>query len=65
MMNQGTIEKKRAVGYIRVSTTEQADKGYSLDAQTQTIREYCLRENLDLKFVYADRGKSVEWQQFF
>ncbi|WP_051669189.1 recombinase family protein [Carnobacterium jeotgali] len=58
MMNQGTIEKKRAVGYIRVSTTEQADKGYSLDAQTQTIREYCLRENLDLKFVYADRGKS-------
>lgn len=57
-MNLETIEKKKAVGYIRVSTTEQADKGYSLDAQTQTIREYCFRENLDLKHVYADRGKS-------
>ena len=42
-----TFRKKRCVGYARVSTQEQAEEGYSIDAQIQTIQEYCQRENME------------------
>ncbi|WP_161525896.1 recombinase family protein [Trichococcus alkaliphilus] len=53
-----TFRKKRCVGYVRVSTQEQAEEGYSIDAQIQTIQEYCQRENMECVGVYVDRGKS-------
>ena len=53
-----TFRKKRCVGYARVSTQEQAEEGYSIDAQIQTIQEYCQRENMECVGVYVDRGKS-------
>ena len=40
---QASFTKKRCVGYVRVSTQEQAEEGYSIDAQIQTIQEYCQR----------------------
>ncbi|QCZ42413.1 recombinase family protein [Levilactobacillus brevis] len=57
-MNEVAVKQKRAVAYVRVSTTEQAEQGYSIDAQIQTIKQYCQRQNLDLVEVYADRGIS-------
>ncbi|MBS0979084.1 recombinase family protein [Levilactobacillus brevis] len=57
-MNEVAVKQKRAVAYVRVSTTEQAEQGYSIDAQIQTIKQYCHRQNLDLVEVYADRGIS-------
>lgn len=50
--------RQKAVAYVRVSTTEQAESGYSVDAQIQTIKEYCDNEHLELIEVYADRGVS-------
>jgi DNA invertase Pin-like site-specific DNA recombinase len=32
---------KKAILYIRVSTDEQADKGYSLQHQEEFLRRYC------------------------
>ena len=49
---------KTAGIYIRVSTQEQADKGYSLAAQTKLLRQYCKDKEYQVLDVYADEGKS-------
>lgn len=42
--------------YIRVSTAEQAELGYSIDAQEQALRQYCEATNKVVYEVYCDRG---------
>lgn len=49
---------KKAVGYIRVSTTEQAQEGLSLAAQEARIRAYCTAKGWDLLRIYQDAGIS-------
>jgi len=48
----------KAVGYIRVSTQEQAKEGISLEAQEDKIRKYADLHNLNLTYVIKDEGKS-------
>lgn len=52
----------RVIGYVRVSTEEQAHNGVSLGAQTQKIYDYCKLYELELVFVYHDEasGKSLD-----
>lgn len=50
--------KHRVVAYIRVSTVEQAEEGYSIDAQENVIRQKCEQEGCELVAVYADKGIS-------
>ena len=47
-----------ALGYIRVSTEEQARAGYSLAAQESAIRAYCTARGWTLGTVYRDEGLS-------
>ncbi len=42
--------------YVRVSTEEQAKEGYSLDAQTEELRQYCDIYGLDIFKFYKDDG---------
>jgi len=49
---------KKAVGYIRVSTSEQALEGISLDNQKAKINAYCQLHDLELTEVIEDAGKS-------
>lgn len=42
--------------YIRVSTAEQAEFGFSIDAQEQLLRQYCEGTNRVVYDVYCDRG---------
>ena len=49
---------KKAVGYIRVSTEEQAIQGLSLEAQEEQIRLYCQMMGLELVGVIRDEGVS-------
>ena len=49
---------KKAVGYTRVSTTEQAQEGLSLAAQEARIRAYCTAKGWELLRVYQDAGIS-------
>jgi DNA invertase Pin-like site-specific DNA recombinase len=51
-------EPLRVVGYVRVSTKEQADDGVSLLAQAQRVRDYCRLYQLDLVCVLSDPGES-------
>lgn len=49
---------KVAVGYIRVSTQEQAHEGVSIDAQRDKLRSYCKTMDIKLVQVFADEGIS-------
>lgn len=44
--------------YIRVSTLDQAREGYSLEAQEQTLRKWCIERKYEIYEVYADKGIS-------
>jgi len=48
----------RVVGYCRVSTVEQAERGFGLDLQRARLADYCLREGLDLIALHEDPGVS-------
>ncbi|MFQ5946913.1 MAG: recombinase family protein, partial [Anaerolineae bacterium] len=50
--NRGTI------GYVRVSTEEQAREGVSLDAQEAALTAYAQFHNLSLTYVIRDAGAS-------
>ena len=53
--NEGAMsEPKIAIGYIRVSTDQQGERGYGLDAQTEKIREEATRRGWDLHHIYVD-----------
>lgn len=48
-------EQKVAYLYVRVSTDEQADRGFSQRDQDQRLREYCHRNNIIVgKVIYED-----------
>ena len=48
-----------ALGYIRVSSEEQADSGLGLAAQRQRIAAYCELKDLRLAEVFEDAGISA------
>jgi DNA invertase Pin-like site-specific DNA recombinase len=47
-----------AIGYIRVSSDEQADSGLGLEAQRQRLTAYCDLKGLRLTEVFEDPGVS-------
>jgi DNA invertase Pin-like site-specific DNA recombinase len=51
---------KKAIGYIRVSTDEQAKEGVSLENQEAKIRSYCDLKDLDLLEIVQDAGISAK-----
>jgi len=55
-MTRAKVE--RALGYVRVSTAEQASSGAGLAAQRKAIRDECERRGWKLVDVIADEGYS-------
>jgi DNA invertase Pin-like site-specific DNA recombinase len=49
---------KTAIGYIRVSSEEQADSGLGLEAQRQRIAAFCEMKGFALTEVFEDAGVS-------
>ena len=54
---------------MRVSTDEQADIGYSQRYQEETLRKYCEKENITIRYViYEDHSAKTfnrpEWLKF-
>ena len=54
-----THSKKVAI-YVRVSTVEQAHHGWSIQGQTDDIREYCNKEDYKVVRIYKDEGYSAK-----
>ena len=44
--------------YVRVSTDDQRDNGYSIDSQLRMIKEYCEKNDYSIVDVYNDAGYS-------
>jgi len=49
---------KQAIGYVRVSTEQQASEGVSLEAQRAKIEYWCKANGYELVNVYVDAGIS-------
>ena len=49
---------KKVIGYCRVSTTIQMEKDNSIKNQTEQIKDYCKRFDLELVDVFIDEGIS-------
>src|SRR4051812_8154716 len=50
----------RSIGYVRVSTERQADRGVSLEAQEAKIRAMATVQGADLIDVIVDGGESAK-----
>ena len=48
----------KVIGYVRVSTAEQATEGFGLDIQAKAIRAYCKAQKLRLVAILSDEGIS-------
>lgn len=59
-MNKENMNKKvtRVAIYCRVSTTEQAEEGYSIGEQERLLIEYCDKQGYEVYKTYADKGIS-------
>jgi len=51
---------KRAVGYLRVSTVEQASEGLSLANQEAKIKAFAMAKDWELIGIYRDEGVSAK-----
>ena len=49
-----------AIIYIRVSTTEQAENGYSLKTQKEICQEYANRNNYKVLRIFKEEGESAK-----
>jgi site-specific DNA recombinase len=54
-----TTSKIRVVGYVRVSTEQQADRGSSLEAQTEALRRFAELRGVELVRIEVDAGLSA------
>jgi len=52
------MRKQKAIGYIRVSTEDQATKGISLAAQAAKVKAYCELYDFELTAIIEDAGIS-------
>jgi len=57
-MQKEKSSMKQAIGYVRVSTEQQANEGVSLDAQRARIVKWCADNGYELVQVFVDAGIS-------
>src|ERR1700722_15064615 len=50
----------KTIGYVRVSTDKQADRGVSLEAQAEKIRAMAVVHNAELIDIIVDGGESAK-----
>jgi site-specific DNA recombinase len=60
MMAEGSVSATRMVGYVRVSSEEQARSGLSLESQEQKIRAMAAVKGVDLVEIVTDAGESAK-----
>jgi DNA invertase Pin-like site-specific DNA recombinase len=58
-VHNGNKENPVVVGYVRVSTDEQAKEGYSIEAQKTAIELYAQAQEWTISKWYVDEGRSA------
>ena len=56
--NVETKTKKRIAAYVRVSTENQAEEGFSIEGQKERLSAYCVAKNWEACEFYVDAGFS-------
>jgi site-specific DNA recombinase len=56
----GNIRPMTTVGYVRVSTDKQAERGISLEAQAEKIRAMALVQGAELSEIIVESGESAK-----
>ena len=56
--DKNSEEPMRAAVYVRVSTEEQAETGYSIEAQKEKLSAFCVSQDFQLQRIYSDEGFS-------
>jgi site-specific DNA recombinase len=56
--NEGRAKQMKAIGYVRVSTEDQAREGVSIDNQMEKIKAYATVKDLELVAIVEDPGRS-------
>ena len=59
-VQKGIIMSQRAIGYIRVSTEEQAKEGISIVAQADKLHQYAELYDIELIDIKTDAGQSAK-----
>src|SRR5579862_6094214 len=54
------MSSMKTIGYVRVSTDKQADRGVSLEAQAEKIRAMAVVHNAELIDIIVDGGESAK-----
>ncbi len=62
-MHQASRAPRQALLYTRVSTDEQADRGYSLRDQEACLRQYCQRESIEVVGHYQDDASAKTFER--
>lgn len=52
--------RNRVALYVRVSTEEQAEQGYSIDAQIEVLKQYAQAQGWEAVATYVDDGRSAK-----
>lgn len=52
----------KSIIYVRVSTKDQADKGYSLEFQRKECTKFALNNEFEIDKVFIERGESAKTQ---
>lgn len=55
-----SLNGKRAILYTRVSTDEQAERGYSLPVQEEQLRKWCERHGVIVVALFREEGASAK-----
>lgn len=58
LIRTSTPGTKKAALYLRVSTEEQAEEGWSIDAQERALRTFCEDKHWHIVEVYKDEGRT-------
>lgn len=58
--NPSNLARPLAAIYVRVSTQDQAQHGFSLDAQQDSLQNYAKAIGYDIFKIYRDEGKSAK-----
>ena len=56
----GRIVQMKTIGYVRVSTERQAERGSSLEAQAEKIRAMALVQGVELADIIVESGESAK-----
>jgi site-specific DNA recombinase len=54
---------KKAILYVRVSTDEQADRGYSLGVQQEQLEKYCALKDIEILKLYIEDHSAKNFER--